>query len=434
MTARSSYLGLVALLCACAGAPKQVANVARSDLGCDQVQVTRVADNRYVGSGCGQVRTYAQLCGDGGCTWVRLRGPEEQAESAGGVAASPSATPPPREIIQAPPPQQREIIQAPPPAQAAPREIIPAPPPASATDAQGTQSGGAAPPADASTTTPQSFTPQATPLSQGELSTPYQTEVPVEPVVQRVEVAPPVQLVEERPLPPAPNYVWVSGYWWWNTPRWVWVTGYWCPPRRGYAYVPGSWYWSNNYWWYGPGGWARPGSTYIAYRLPPRQHRVIVTRNFSPHRATAIAPPPLRGSGYGLSRAPSRATSPGSAPRSFTPQGSSLYRYPSRVGPAHSSSPSRSPAVGTPGSSYPRALSPAPAPRRYPGGLQSGGRSPSSTRSFSSPATSPSPRSMPSRGSSFSSGGAGSRGSAAPLRSPSRAPSSVPRGANLRGR
>lgn len=435
MTARSSFVGLALLLAACAGTPKQVVSVAKSDLGCDQVEISDLGDDRYAASGCGRGGVYTELCGPGGCQWVRLGSATDSTAGGYGQQSAPPVQPaPPREIIAAPPPPQREVIAAPPPAQ---REIIPAPPPANA-DAGSTDG-----------STQQGYTPQPTPLSQGELSEPYQADVPVQPVVQRVEVPPPAPLIEERPYAPYPNYVWVSGYWWWNQPRWVWVGGYWCPPRIGYSYIAGSWYWSRGAWWYGPGGWARPGGTYIVYPIGPRPHRTTIVRDFRPHRATSVASSPYVGGGGGSFKSgPSRVGQAPmgvqSAPRvaapsrgSFTPRDSSLYRYPTSVAaPSRGfGTPSRSPA----GFSSPRAATPnsgfaaprsgfssspirsAP-PRRFEGGLGSGRSGPS----FSSGrVNSPAPRVAP------PSGGFGRSGGSAPLRAPSRASSPVPRGSSL---
>jgi hypothetical protein len=295
MTSRTPVWALFALLGACAGTPKQVTTVARTDLGCEQVETAEIAPNRYAASGCGRGGVYAQLCGGGECSWVRLRGsetPQHVAPVTSGADATGSA--PAREIVQAPPPAPREIIQAPPPAQ---REIIPAPPPegqstapapASATPTDANQAVPSA--ADGSSGQLQPYTPEPTPLSQGELSEPYQAEIPVQPVAQRVEYPPPAPLIEQRPPPPARHYVWIDGYWSWGLSSWLWAPGYWCAPRYGYSYVPGSWYWANNYWWYGPGGWARPGSTYIVYNVGPRRDRYGVTRSFRPHRTTRMEP------------------------------------------------------------------------------------------------------------------------------------------------
>jgi hypothetical protein len=53
---------------------------------------------------------------------------------------------------------------------------------------------------------------------------------------------PPAPLVETRPYPPARNYAWINGYWWWGPSNWVWVPGYewgpaWVSWRTGGNYV-----------------------------------------------------------------------------------------------------------------------------------------------------------------------------------------------------
>jgi hypothetical protein len=409
MTSRSPAWVLFALLLsACAGTPTQVTSVARTDLGCDQVQVAEIAKNRYAASGCGKGGVYAQLCGGGeGCSWVRLRGAEQpQQQSSGGQVATGA---PPREIIQAPPPAPREIIQAPPPAQ---REIIQAPPPAGQASAPLDLAPNAPPvapayedsstqpvptaPAQQSTQPLSPYAPQPTPLSQGQLSDPYQAEVPLTPVAQRVEYPPPAPLLEQRPLPPAPSYTWIGGYWSWGMSSWLWAPGYWCAPRYGYNYIPGSWYWANNYWYYGPGGWARPGSTYIAYGLGPRPYRHYNTRSFTPRVAQqggrigvtgygsqvgntsaplrmGSAPARMGGNNNGYARAP--------AASGFTPQGSPMYRYPSSVAP--SARPTRmAPMQQGPASfggnsnhsGYSRSVQPSSAPQRFGSPSSSGFR------------------------------------------------------------
>jgi hypothetical protein len=43
-------------------------------------------------------------------------------------------------------------------------------------------------------------------------------------------------------LAPAPNYVWVGGYWAWHHSQWYWVKGRWAArPRPGALWVPGRW-------------------------------------------------------------------------------------------------------------------------------------------------------------------------------------------------
>ncbi|MEY4511756.1 MAG: hypothetical protein RLZZ450_3878 [Pseudomonadota bacterium] len=443
MTSRSPSWALFALLLgACAGTPPQVTNVARTDLGCDQVQVAEIAKNRYAASGCGKGGVYAQLCGGNeGCSWVRLRGSEQPVQATSGGVVTASAAP--REIIPAPPPAPREIIQAPPPAGPQPREIIPAPPPANQASAPGQNIEVApnppplAPSSDNGVPQPaltapaqqgsqplSPYAPQPTPLAQGQLSDPYEAEVPLTPVAQRVEYPPPAPLIEQRPIAPSPTYIWVGGYWSWGYNNWLWAPGYWCAPRYGYSYVPGSWYWANNYWWYGPGGWARPGSTYIAYGLGPRPYRHYHTRSFTPYYRDRVGQAPggrIGVSGYpshvGGASAPLRTGSApaqmgngfaGAPPRSFTPQPSPMYRYPSSVAP--SQRPQRMAPMQQGSSSfgnnnqggYSRSVQPSSVPHRFDNPSVSGG----------SPGFRGTPMHM-GGGSSFGGGG-----SAAPSRAP----------------
>jgi hypothetical protein len=305
------FMLLAVLLGGCASAPATPINaVARGDLACDQVNVSEVADNRYQAVGCGRTGTYAKLCSGRHCSWVRVRSATEIAQSSGGYAP-PVGSYGQRQIILAPPPQQREVIQAPPPAQPQPREIIAAPPP----EAQATA------PAQDAAAPQQPYTPQPTPLSQGELSQPYQTEVPLEPSTQRVEYPPPAPLVEVRPAPPQPSYVWVGGYWWWGNTAWTWAPGYWCAPRFGYNYIASSWYWNSGYWYFGPGGWARPGSTIIVGGVGPRPNRYVTSRSFTPRYVASAGGRMGTGPAYGPS-------SVARAPQRFTPQSSPMYRYP----------------------------------------------------------------------------------------------------------
>ena len=222
----------------CAGSvPAPLSAAARHDLQCEQVEVSEAGRDRYAASGCGRGVLYAKSCGDKGCAWTRLPTGAETPPTTAGSEQYTAAPAPPREIIQAPPPAQREVIAAPPPADAQMRQVIPAPPPANAEAPNAPQSDAAA--------APQPYAPEQTPLAQGDLSDPYQAEVPAAPAVMRSEYPPPAPLVEPRPAPPQPSYVWVTGYWWWNTPAWVWAPGYWCAPRYGYNYLAGGWYWSS---------------------------------------------------------------------------------------------------------------------------------------------------------------------------------------------
>jgi hypothetical protein len=418
---------LWALLGGCASAPALPINsVARGDLACDQVQVSEVADNRYQAVGCGKTSTYAQLCSGRHCSWVRVRSQAEiQASAGGSMPATPTYGQ--RQVIPAPPPgsQARDIMPAPPSAQPQPREIIPAPPPESQATAPAAQQ-----PDTQQPVTQQPYTPTPTPLTQGDLSQPYQTEVPVEAVAQRVQYPPPAPIVEQQPPPPQPNYQWINGYWWWGGPSWTWVPGYWCAPRFGYSYVASSWYWSNNYWWFGPGGWARPGSTLIVGSVGPRPSRYVTSRSFTPYHV-ATGPGGRIGTG------------PAHAPVRYTPQSSPLYQYPTsssaraaRMGSVQSTGGYRGASVSGPGrfgagSTTTSAQRYGGGPQRFGGssdsparfGASSGGParfgggqiSPPTSSSYRAPSMSRMPSSSPSHfggggGGGFSRGGGGGFG------------------------
>jgi hypothetical protein len=381
----------LALAAGCAGrVPPQVARVASHDLNCEHVEIAELADDRFAASGCGRGAVYAELCLESGCRWGRLRHGHEQ-----NIAYGQPQPQGERQVLPAPPPAQREVLPAP---QPQPREVIPAPPPSSSSST----SGGASSPSDAAgqpgaqaptnvTPAPASAMPADSPLQpgaaaatlpQGELSAPYETQVPLQPVAQQVTEAPPAPLVETRPPPPARNYVWISGWWWWGPgASWVWAPGYWGPSYYGYSYVPGSWYWSSGYWWYGPGGWARPGTTIIINRqLPPRASHTAVVRSFRPYR---VGPSVQSGGVHRVVQAPRGGFAPRGSPLNTTPSTRVVrpapstggrYYSPSYSGGAPSTSRYGAPGVGRvvspdsavrPRSSY---GSGGVAPRSYSGG------------------------------------------------------------------
>ena len=313
----------------CAGAQKSVQNVAEHDLACDKVEVSKLGDDRFAAAGCGRGAVYKESCDDGGCRWGRMRHGHE--DELARENQPPMLAPGPREVLPAPAPAQREVTPAPPPQQ---REVIPAPPPGAANDTQNpaASSGGEAPASDAA------LASQVTPLSEGQLSDPYEATVPAEPTTQQVAYPPPAPLYETRPPAPYVTYVWVPGYWWWATAGWTWLPGYWCAPRPGFAFVAGGWYWGAGWWWYSPGGWAYPGTTTVVYAPPPRPNRVVTVRTFHPQRTVRPAPAPGRVAGVrGLApaarspalRPSTSAASPTVRPGSaYRPTGSPLVRYP----------------------------------------------------------------------------------------------------------
>jgi hypothetical protein len=61
------------------------------------------------------------------------------------------------------------------------------------------------------------------------------------PEIVADQAPPPVQ-EEVVTVAPAPELVWVGGYWGWYGGRYVWVSGGWHrPPRPGAVWVGGSW-------------------------------------------------------------------------------------------------------------------------------------------------------------------------------------------------
>jgi len=74
-------------------------------------------------------------------------------------------------------------------------------------------------------------------------------------VYESIPMAPNVVLTVETPImaAPAPNYVWIDGYWTWdyNYREYVWVQGHWeVAPYTGAYWIPGYWeYYSNGYRW-----------------------------------------------------------------------------------------------------------------------------------------------------------------------------------------
>lgn len=406
---------LVAMLVGCgASRPPQVINVATHDLGCDRVDVSEVARDRYAAYGCGRGAVYARVCEGQSCRWGRLRHGHEESVAAGSQQA-PAA---PREILPAPAPEQREVVPAPAPAQ---REILPAPAPSSAAPAPAATApaAAAAQPVQDSQLAAGASDPNTAPvaLSQGYLSDPYQATVPDQPLAQQVLYPPPAPLIETRPVAPVGNNVWIGGYWWWGPANWVWVPGYWSAPYYGYSYVAGGWYWGSGYWRYSPGGWARPGTTVIVHHgFHPRPSTSVTVRAFTPyrtvggyngaHRVVQSAPGGYRpsgsplypsqgrgvvraapsGYGYGSSShygrpsgsysgSPGRVVSPGSTVRAPSSFGSSYrsapsHNYGSSSGPVYRATPSHEG-----GRSYSSGYNGGGGGRSYGGGGGGGGRS-----------------------------------------------------------
>ena len=76
----------------------------------------------------------------------------------------------------------------------------------------------------------------------------------------RVNSAPPPLPYYEQPAIPAVGYLWVPGYWYWDSSvdDYYWVPGTWvAPPRRGLLWTPAYWSWVEGRYVFYPGYWAR---------------------------------------------------------------------------------------------------------------------------------------------------------------------------------
>lgn len=66
-----------------------------------------------------------------------------------------------------------------------------------------------------------------------------------------VRVGPPAPIVELRIDAPGPDFVWIAGYFRWDSRQYVWVPGHWA--RRPHAraiWVPGRWVQHGRRGWY----------------------------------------------------------------------------------------------------------------------------------------------------------------------------------------
>lgn len=145
---------------------------------------------------------------------------------------------------------------------------------------------------------------------------------PVDPYYsQPVRLPPPPPRHEYQGYPPAPEFIWISGYWGWGGARYEWIPGRWEAPRPGYLWMPHRWERDGDHWRQSGGRWEqdhrlRPIAPPVVVQpvAPHREHEAPHYRESGDPRAYRNAPPP----------ADSRPVMPaqGSVPQRYEPQGS----------------------------------------------------------------------------------------------------------------
>lgn len=83
------------------------------------------------------------------------------------------------------------------------------------------------------------------------------------PVVQKSESQPfvvtasPPQVIYEVTPAPQPGFIWIPGFWGWNTTRHVWYPGHWQAERPGFIWIGHQWSHHDRGWRFETGHWDR---------------------------------------------------------------------------------------------------------------------------------------------------------------------------------
>ena len=65
----------------------------------------------------------------------------------------------------------------------------------------------------------------------------------------------PADVYDDRPVSPGPDYVWISGDWYWEGGAYAWHRGHWTRPRTGRSWMDGRWEQHGRGWRWHRGGW-----------------------------------------------------------------------------------------------------------------------------------------------------------------------------------
>lgn len=88
---------------------------------------------------------------------------------------------------------------------------------------------------------------------------------------------PPAVRREVRVVRPAPDHVWVAGYWDWQGGQWTWVDGRWMRPEPRARWVRPAYVAEYGSWRYVPGHWStwtvREGDDYRSWKEERKAHK-----------------------------------------------------------------------------------------------------------------------------------------------------------------
>jgi hypothetical protein len=165
-----------------------------------------------------------------------------------------------------------------------------------------------------------------------------------EPSTATVSSLPPEPLYEQMTVSPGFGYVWIDGYWHWNSYEWVWVSGRWVREQgAAYVYVQPSYDYASGAYVYRPGYWASRDRVPTGWNV--RDHRDGRPAVVAPPPA-AMQPPPVGAvSAPAAARVRDHRTMPGAVGPAdgaySTPARRGFAPPPPRTAPAGSAGPTR---------------------------------------------------------------------------------------------